>query len=59
MNFQGYTSGEILTGELKKELINVLQPLVATHQAIKSKLTDDIVKQYMIPRDLGFVANVK
>ncbi|XP_076233864.1 tryptophanyl-tRNA synthetase [Calliopsis andreniformis] len=56
---KGYTSGEILTGELKKELINVLQPLVATHQAIRSKLTDDIVKQYMVPRDLGFVINTK
>lgn len=54
-----YTSGEILTGELKKELINVLQPLIAAHQEARSKLTDEIVKQYMIPRDLGFVTNVK
>lgn len=54
-----YTSGEILTGELKKELINVLQPLIAAHQEAKSKLTDETVKQYMIPRDLGFVTNVK
>nr|XP_012154066.1 PREDICTED: tryptophan--tRNA ligase, cytoplasmic isoform X2 [Megachile rotundata] len=50
-----YTSGEILTGELKKELINVLQPLVAAHQEARSKLTDETVKQYMVPRDLGFV----
>ncbi|XP_012163777.3 tryptophan--tRNA ligase, cytoplasmic [Bombus affinis] len=56
---KGYTSGEILTGELKKELIEVLQPLVAAHQEAKNKLTDEIVKQYMIPRDLGFVANIK
>ncbi|XP_012346169.1 tryptophan--tRNA ligase, cytoplasmic [Apis florea] len=54
-----YTSGEILTGELKKELINILQPLIAAHQEARSKLTDEIVKQYMIPRDLGFVTNVK
>ncbi|XP_043792463.1 tryptophan--tRNA ligase, cytoplasmic [Apis laboriosa] len=54
-----YTSGEILTGELKKELINVLQPLIAAHQEARSKLTDETVKQYMIPRDLGFVTNVK
>lgn len=52
---KGYTSGEILTGELKKELINVLQPLVAAHQEARSKLTDETVKQYMVPRDLGFV----
>lgn len=59
MNFQGYTSGEILTGELKKELVDVLQPLVAAHQTARSKLTDDIVRQYMIPRDLGFATNIK
>ena len=52
---KGYTSGKILTGELKKELINVLQPLVAAHQETRNKLTDETVKQYMIPRDLGFV----
>ncbi|XP_076392409.1 tryptophanyl-tRNA synthetase [Megachile rotundata] len=55
---KGYTSGEILTGELKKELINVLQPLVAAHQEARSKLTDETVKQYMVPRDLGFVTKV-
>ncbi|XP_034192925.2 tryptophanyl-tRNA synthetase [Osmia lignaria lignaria] len=52
---KGYTSGKILTGELKKELINILQPLVAAHQETRNKLTDETVKQYMIPRDLGFV----
>ncbi|XP_054010560.1 tryptophan--tRNA ligase, cytoplasmic [Hylaeus anthracinus] len=56
---KGYTSGEILTGELKKELVNVLQPLIAAHQAIRSKLTDDTVREYMVPRDLGFVTNIK
>jgi len=53
--FQGYTSGEILTGELKKELIDVLQRLVAAHQEAKSRVTDEVIKQFMIPRDLGFV----
>ncbi|CAL7950058.1 unnamed protein product [Xylocopa violacea] len=56
---KGYTSGEILTGELKKELIDVLQPLVAAHQEARSKLTDEIVKQYMVPRDLGFITKAK
>lgn len=57
--FQGYTSGEILTGELKKELIDVLQRLVAAHQEAKCKITNDVVKQFMIPRDLGFVSKTK
>ncbi|XP_076762498.1 tryptophanyl-tRNA synthetase [Xylocopa sonorina] len=56
---KGYTSGEILTGELKKELIDVLQPLVAKHQEARSKLTDEIVRQYMVPRDLGFITKAK
>ncbi|XP_012539926.1 tryptophan--tRNA ligase, cytoplasmic [Monomorium pharaonis] len=54
-----YTSGEILTGELKKELIDVLQRLVAKHQEAKSKVTDEVIKQFMIPRDLGFVSKTK
>ena len=54
--FQGYTSGEILTGELKKELIEILQKVVATHQENRSKITDEILKEYMRPRDLGFMS---
>lgn len=50
----GYSSGEVLTGELKKELIFVLQKLVGSHQENRSKITDEIVKEYMTPRDLGF-----
>ena len=56
---QGYTSGEILTGELKKELIEILQKIIAAHQETRSKITDEIVKQYMTPRDLGFVVKSK
>ena len=44
----------MLTGELKMELITVLQKLVASHQEARSKVTEDIVKQFMEPRDLGF-----
>ncbi|KAG7202898.1 hypothetical protein KM043_010041 [Ampulex compressa] len=56
---EGYTSGEILTGELKKELISILQSIVSAHQEARSKITDDIVKEFMVPRDLGFVTNIK
>lgn len=54
--FQGYTSGEILTGELKKELIEILQKVVATHQENRSKVTDETLHEYMRPRDLGFIS---
>lgn len=49
-----YTSGAMLTGELKKALIEVLQPLVAEHQARRKGVTDEIVKEFMTPRKLSF-----
>ncbi|XP_037687803.1 tryptophan--tRNA ligase, cytoplasmic [Choloepus didactylus] len=51
---QDYTSGAMLTGELKKTLIEVLQPLIAEHQARRQQVTDEIVKEFMTPRKLTF-----
>ncbi|XP_069976955.1 tryptophan--tRNA ligase, cytoplasmic isoform X2 [Penaeus vannamei] len=51
---QQYSSGNMLTGELKAELIKILQALVAEHQARKKEVTDDLVKEYMKPRPLNF-----
>lgn len=51
---QLYESGEMLTGDLKKELISVLTDLVGGHQAQRAKVTDDVVKEYMTPRPLSF-----
>ncbi|XP_062483941.1 tryptophan--tRNA ligase, cytoplasmic [Pezoporus occidentalis] len=51
---QAYTSGELLTGELKKVLIETLQPLIAAHQERRKHVTDEIVKQFMTPRKLAF-----
>lgn len=48
-----YTKGELLTGYLKKELIEVLQRLVATHQENRAKVTDEVVRQFMTPRKLN------
>lgn len=49
-----YTSGELLTGELKKELITLLQPIVAAHIERRKNVTEDIVKEFMTPRPLNF-----
>ncbi|KAI5936932.1 Tryptophan--tRNA ligase, cytoplasmic [Manis javanica] len=49
-----YTSGVMLTGELKKTLIEVLQPLIAEHQARRKEVTDKIVKEFMTPRALSY-----
>ncbi|KAF6133717.1 hypothetical protein HJG60_020237 [Phyllostomus discolor] len=49
-----YSSGAMLTGELKKELIEVLQPLIAEHQARRKEVTDEIVREFMTPRKLFY-----
>lgn len=49
-----YTAGEMLTGELKAELIALLTPIVVAHQEARKQVTDDVVKQFMTPRALNF-----
>ncbi|CAF0874170.1 unnamed protein product [Rotaria sordida] len=51
---QDYSSGKLLTGELKKILIEVLQTLVSQHQERRKEVTMDLVQQYMTPRQLHF-----
>lgn len=52
--WQAYTSGALLTGELKKVLIETLQPLIAAHQQRRKQITDEMVKEFMTPRKLSF-----
>ena len=54
LSLQAYESGEMLTGELKKELIAVLVQLVGEHQERRQTITRDVVQQYMTPRPLNF-----
>lgn len=54
LTLQAYESGEMLTGELKKELIAVLVQLVGEHQERRKTITRDVVQQYMTPRPLNF-----
>ncbi len=49
---EDYTSGAMLTGELKAELISVLTPIVTSHQENRKAVTDEIVKQFMTPRPM-------
>lgn len=51
---KSYSSGQLLTGELKKELITILQKIIAEHQERRRAVTDEIVAQYMTPRKLDF-----
>ena len=51
---QDYTSGELLTGHLKKELIDILQNIVKEHQERRQAVTEEVVLEYMKPRKLKF-----
>jgi tryptophanyl-tRNA synthetase len=44
----------LLTGELKRELIVVLQKLVAEHQQRRKEVTDEQINEFMRPRPLKF-----
>lgn len=50
-----YSSGRMLTGEIKKELIDCITPLVLQHQQQRAKVTDEMVKAFMTPRPMNLV----
>ena len=47
-----YSSGRMLSGEIKAELINCITPLVQRHQKARAAVTDDVVRAFMTPRKL-------
>ncbi|XP_059173123.1 tryptophan--tRNA ligase, cytoplasmic-like [Physella acuta] len=49
-----YTSGTLSTNELKLELVAVLQKLVREIQENRKLVTDDMARQFMVPRKLKF-----
>lgn len=49
-----YSSGEMLSGEIKKLAIETLQPIVADHQEQRKLVTDEILDQFMAIRKLNF-----
>ena len=49
-----YSSGELLSGFLKKELIDVLTPMVLQHQEKRKLVTDQLIQEFMTPRKLNF-----
>uniref|UniRef100_A0A7S1XAY3 Tryptophan--tRNA ligase, cytoplasmic n=1 Tax=Compsopogon caeruleus TaxID=31354 RepID=A0A7S1XAY3_9RHOD len=50
---EAYASGNMLSGEIKAELIRVLQPLVAQHQERRAQVTDDVLAQFMNPKRMN------
>ncbi|XP_055607098.1 tryptophan--tRNA ligase, cytoplasmic [Uranotaenia lowii] len=49
-----YIKGELLSGEIKKIAIEILQPIVAAHQERRKLVSDEILKQFMTPRKLNY-----
>lgn len=49
-----YSSGRMLTGELKAIIIEELQKQVAEIQANRAKVTNEVVEEFMRPRKLNF-----
>nr|XP_022914046.1 tryptophan--tRNA ligase, cytoplasmic [Onthophagus taurus] len=47
-----YSSGALLTGELKKILIDTLTPIIQQHQERRAKITNEELKLFMTPRKL-------
>lgn len=54
---QKYRSGELLTGEIKARCIQELQKFVGAFQEQRAKVTDEVMRSYMIPRKLEFTGN--
>ncbi|KAG6260718.1 tryptophan--tRNA ligase [Claviceps purpurea] len=52
-----YTSGKLLTGELKSICIDYVQKYVATFQERRSKVTDAVVDEFMSVRPLEWAGN--
>ncbi|KAI5954641.1 WRS1 [Candida jiufengensis] len=51
---EGYKKGEILSGEMKKECIEVLQEFVAAYQKRRSKVNEEVVNSFMKPHMLVY-----
>ncbi|XP_022325682.2 tryptophan--tRNA ligase, cytoplasmic-like [Crassostrea virginica] len=51
---KSYSSGDMMTGSLKMELIEILQKMVGEHRTKRAEVTDEMVRQYMKPRKLKY-----
>ena len=49
---QEYGSGQMLTGEIKKILIDVLTEMVERHKVNRALVTEEMVDAFMSPRPL-------
>jgi len=51
---QAYSSGQMLTGEIKAELIKTLSAIVVDHQAKRKEMTNEKIQEFFALRPLTF-----
>jgi tryptophanyl-tRNA synthetase len=49
-----YSSGKLLTGDVKAKLTAVLTTLVQQHQERRAAVTDEVLQQFLAVRPLDF-----
>lgn len=54
---EAYRKGDLLTGELKKMAITLLQAYVGDFQERRKHVTDETMRAYMTPRRLAWAGN--
>ena len=47
-----YQAGRLLSGEMKRELIEFIVPMIENFQRSRSHVTDEVVRAFMTPRRL-------
>jgi len=52
-----YSSGRMMSGEIKKELVDVLVPFILNHQHARTFVSEEVVQAFMTPRPLEFGGN--
>lgn len=55
--YDTYKKGDMLTGEIKKICIDMMQKYVADYQEGRKEVTDELLEQYMTPRRLEWKGN--
>lgn len=55
--YDRYKTGELMTGQMKKECITLMQGYVKNFQEARAKVTDEVLKEFMTPRKLEWKAN--
>lgn len=54
---QDYRKGDMLTGEMKKECIQMMTGYVKKFQEARTKVTDEILEEFLRPRKLEWKGN--